>query len=119
AAEVLLGDDVRRRLRPEFRELDAALLERRAVTARDHRVADLPFDLVERVAARDREKSAHAEARGLVDDGVYRRFGRLYGACFLLYAGHSALPNCSLVGLVPAGRGPGRVGRASDGTKAR
>ena len=42
AAEVLLGDDVRRRLRPELRELDALLVERWAVLAGDERVAQSP-----------------------------------------------------------------------------
>ena len=57
AAEVLLRDDVRRRLRPELRELDALLLEGGAVLAGDERVAGLPLDLVERVAAGDREEA--------------------------------------------------------------
>ena len=70
AAEVLLRDDVRRGLRPELRELDAALLERRAVLARDVRVARLPLDLVVRVAAFDREQPADGEAGVLVDDAV-------------------------------------------------
>ena len=60
-AEVLLRDDVRRRLGPELRELDAALLERRAVAARDHSIANLPLDLVERVASGDGEEPADAE----------------------------------------------------------
>ncbi len=60
AAEVLLGDDVGGRLRPELRELDALLLEGRLVLAGDERVAHLPFDLLERVAARDREVAANA-----------------------------------------------------------
>src|SRR6476620_7606576 len=68
AAEVLLGDDVRRRLRPELRELDSALLERGAVLAGDDRIARLPLDLVEGVAAGDREEAAHAEAGRVVDD---------------------------------------------------
>ena len=63
AAEVLLGDDVRRRLRPEARELDVLLIERRAVLARDQRVAQFPLDLVERVAAGDREESLRRDAR--------------------------------------------------------
>ena len=53
AAEVLLRDDVRRGLRPELRELDVLLLERRAVLARDVRVAKLPLDRVERIDARE------------------------------------------------------------------
>ena len=49
AAEVLLGDDVGRVLRPGRRELDAALLERGVLGIADDRVAELPLDLVERV----------------------------------------------------------------------
>jgi len=76
AAEVLLRDDVGRGLRPELRELDAALLERRPVLARNRGVADLPFDLVERVAARDGEEPAHAEASALVGDRIDHFFDR-------------------------------------------
>ena len=65
AAEVLLGDDVRRRLRPELRELDVLLVEDRLLLAGDEGVADLPLDLVERVAARDREVAADGETRRL------------------------------------------------------
>ena len=60
AAEVLLGDDVGGRLRPELQELDALLLEGGLVLAGDEGVAHLPFDLLERVAARDREVAANA-----------------------------------------------------------
>src|SRR5439155_7260732 len=60
AAEVFLRDDVRRGLRPEARELDALLLEHRLVLAGDERVARLPLDLVERIAAGDREVAADA-----------------------------------------------------------
>ena len=69
-AEVLLRDDVRGRLRPELRELDVLLLERRLVLAGDEGVADLPLDLLERVAAGDREVAFDAERGLLVDDGV-------------------------------------------------
>src|SRR5439155_18546169 len=88
AAEVLLRDDVRRRLRPELRELDVLLLEGRAVLPRDVSVADLPLDLVERVAARNREQAADGEAGVLVDDAVLELVGiDLNGAC-LLYGRH-------------------------------
>jgi hypothetical protein len=50
-AEVLLGDDVRRVLRPGQRELDAALLERGIRRVADHGIADLPLDGVERMHA--------------------------------------------------------------------
>src|SRR5207237_7703236 len=53
APEVLLGDDVRRGLRPELRELDVLLVERRLLLARDERVAQLPLDLVEGIPARN------------------------------------------------------------------
>src|SRR5206468_9373474 len=95
AAEVLLRDDVRRRLRPELRELDAALLERRAVAARDDGVAQLPLDLVEGVAARDGEKASHAEAGGPVHDGVDHLFRGRIRALDVLYARHAGLPNFS------------------------
>ena len=75
AAEVLLRDDVRRGLRPELGELDALLVERRLVLAGDERVAELPLDLVERVAAGDREVPADGEAGVLVDDGVHELVG--------------------------------------------
>ena len=96
AAEVLLGDDVRGRLRPELRELDPALLERRPVAAWDDRVARLPFDLVERVAPGDGEEALDAEARTLLDDGIDDLCGRLLGAWNLLDASHLPLPNFSL-----------------------
>src|SRR5207244_10264688 len=56
AAEVLLRDNVGCGLRPELRELDVLLLERGTGLPRDEAVADLPLDLVEGVAARDREQ---------------------------------------------------------------
>ena len=69
-AEILLRDDVRRGLRPEARELDVPLLEGRPVLAGDERVAELPLDLVERVASRDREEAARGDRRRLFDDDV-------------------------------------------------
>ena len=96
AAEVLLRDDVRRGLRPELRELDAALLEGRAVAAGDDRVARLPLDLVERVAAGNREEAPHAEAGALVDDRVHDLLGRRFAALDLLDACHLPLLNPSL-----------------------
>ena len=61
AAEVLLGHDVRGRLRPELGELHVLLLEHRLVLAGDEGVARLPFDLVEGVASGNREIAANAE----------------------------------------------------------
>jgi hypothetical protein len=90
AAEILLRDDVGRGLRPELRELDVLLLEGRAVLARNVCVADLPIDLVERVAPFDREQPADGEAGVLVDDPV----GELVGCdlvCFVLYGRHLSL----------------------------
>ena len=55
AAEVLLGDDVGRVLGPGLGELDAALLEGGVLGVADHRVADLPLDLVEGMDAGGRE----------------------------------------------------------------
>ena len=49
-AEILRDDDVGGLLRPELRDLDVALLEDDlALLVADHRRADLPFDLVERI----------------------------------------------------------------------
>ena len=70
ATEVLLRDDVRRRLGPEPREFDVSLLEDGAALARDQRIAGLPFDLVERVAAGDREVPRRCDARGVVEHAV-------------------------------------------------
>ena len=80
-AEVLLRDDVRRGLRPEARELDVPLLEGRAVLARDDRVAELPLDLVERVASGDREEAPGRDRRRLLDDDVHDLV--LRGCCVL------------------------------------
>ena len=124
AAEVLLRDDVRRGLRPELRELDVVLLERRAVLAGDERVADLPLDLVERVAARDREEPADGEGGVLVDDAVDELVGVDLNCVFLLYDAISPLPptsNSSFGGArCRGGRGPrwaslGTIGRGPDG----
>src|SRR2546428_8824642 len=45
-AEILRRDHVRRGRRPELGYFDASLLEDVAALARDHRIAQLPFDLV-------------------------------------------------------------------------
>ena len=125
-AEVLLGDDVRGRLRPELRELDALLLEHRAVLPRDERVPDLPLDLVERVAAGDREVPPDAAAPCRVRDAVHERLvlddGCDTGArC----RRHDLPPRVSVVlrsTAVPAERGTreGRagVGRSRAGSRA-
>ena len=73
AAEVLLGDDVRRRLRPEARELDALLLEDGPLLAGDERVAQLPLDLVERVAPGDREIALDGAGPRSIGDAVRER----------------------------------------------
>src|SRR5439155_11667631 len=88
AAEVLLRDDVGRRLRPELRELDVLLLERRSVLARDVRVADLPVDLVEGVAPLDREQAANGEAGVLVNGAVDERVRVELDGALLLYGRH-------------------------------
>src|SRR5262249_20434188 len=117
AAEVLLRDDVRRRLRPELRELDALLLERGLVLAGDEGVARLPLDLVERVAPGDGEVAANAEGRRLVDDHVLRLdLRRRGGVDLLLCAGHAASSQVIRAVDEPAQRGTRRLGRASDGT---
>src|SRR5205823_6670836 len=96
AAEVLLRDDVGRGLGPELRELHTALLEGRAVAARDDRVARLPLDLVERVAAGNREEALHAEPGALLDDRVHDLLGRGFAALNLLDACHLPSRNSSL-----------------------
>src|SRR5207244_9604055 len=107
-AEVLLRDDVRRRLRPELRELDALLLEGRLVFAWDEGVADFPFDLVERVAAGDGEVAPDGEGFRVVDDGVLGRY--LCCDLDLLRRRH-----CSSDLTWPKD-GPGSVGRTPDST---
>ena len=74
-AEVLLGDDVRRVLRPALGELDVALLEGDAVAVADARVAQLPLDGVERMRPRGREEALdrqRAAGRCRVRDGGVR-----------------------------------------------
>ncbi len=71
AAEVLLRDDVRRRLRPELRELDALLIEDRGVFPGNEGIAELPLHLLERVAARNREVALDADRSSAVDYGVH------------------------------------------------
>jgi len=72
-------------LRPELRELDALLLEDGLVLAGDEGVADLPVDLVERIAARNREVPAYAETPIRCGNGVHERLvgdhGSFFGAC--------------------------------------
>src|SRR2546423_2553244 len=63
AAEVLLGDDVRRVLGPRLRELDFTLLECGARGIADDGVAELPFDLVEGVYAPGREAALDGQSR--------------------------------------------------------
>ena len=63
AAEVLLGDDVGRVLRPARGELDVALLEGDAVAVADARVAQLPLDGVERVRVGRGEEALDSERR--------------------------------------------------------
>src|SRR5205823_12885118 len=89
AAEVLLRHDVRRCLRPELRKFHAFLLEGGLVLAGDEGVARLPLDLVEWVAARDREVAPHAEARRFVDDGVLNLGLHLLGGRHLFPPGSS------------------------------
>ena len=65
------------------------------VAARDDRVAQLPLDLVERVAAGDGEEPAHAEACGLVHDGIDHLFGGLVRRSECGLRRHAGLPNFS------------------------
>ena len=64
AAEVLLGDDVGRVLRPRLGELDAALLEGGVLRVADDGVADLPLDRVERMLAGLREPPLDGDSIG-------------------------------------------------------
>ena len=117
AAEVLLRDDVRRRLRPELRELDVLLLERRPVLAGDVGVAELPLDLLEGVAAGDREEAARGDARLLVDDRVHDlvRIAVYRGACCLLRRCHLFLPGRSWTSASPRPESATSVMRADLG----
>ena len=63
-AEVLLGDDVGRILRPVRGELDVLLLERHAIAVADARVAQLPVDGVERMQAGRGEEARDFERAG-------------------------------------------------------
>jgi hypothetical protein len=88
AAEVLLGDDVGRRLRPELGELDALLLESRLVLAGDERVAQLPFELLERIPPRNREIAPDCSGLLLVSDRVHVLLGCDLCASRALYRRH-------------------------------
>jgi len=79
-------------LRPELRELDVLLVEDRLVLARDEGVADLPLDLVERVAARNREIATHGQARRFVDDGVLSQRGCRSLSLYFLGGRHPVPP---------------------------
>jgi hypothetical protein len=88
AAEVLRGDDVRRRLAPGRRDLDAVLLEHRpALLVVDDRGPRLPRHLVVRMSPLFREISPEREARPL----LYGRSGgraRLAAGIFRGVRGH-------------------------------
>src|ERR687888_840476 len=118
-AEVLLRDDVRGRLRPELRELDALLLEDRLVLAGDVRVARLPLDLLERIPPRDGEEALDGEARGLVDDDVPGLLGAGFGGLNLSRGRHADPPEKVNRGRPPYRRGPGNLESGSGGLKRR
>src|SRR5512146_168308 len=113
AAEVLLRDDVGGGLAPELRELDVLLVEDRLVLAGDEGVARLPVDLVEGVAAGDREVAADGESGVLVDDRVRDRFARYRGLNCLLCARHAAASKGSRGSI-----GTSSVDRGPDGSRA-
>src|SRR5439155_22451629 len=116
AAEVLLSDDVGGRLRPDLGELDAALLEDGFVAPWNVGVADLPFDLVERVAPGDGEVAAHADGRAVVQDDVPDLvLGRRVGVRRLFCARHAAASRVSVE--CPLKGGPGRVESVPDGAR--
>jgi hypothetical protein len=65
-AEILRDDDVGGLLGPELRKLDVALLEDElAALVRNHRRAELPINLVERIDALAREEPFELETRDL------------------------------------------------------
>src|SRR5207245_7296213 len=122
AAEVLLRDDVGRRLRPELRKLDALLVEDRLVLAGDEGISKLPLHLLERVAPGNREVALHPDRGRFVDDGVHDLVARGFGRCGCLHARHRAPPRIAASTRLP-GRpleeGPGRVGLPPDGAVRR
>src|SRR5438270_850864 len=59
-------------------------------------VARLPLDLVERVAAGNREEALHAEPGALLDDRVHDLLGHGFAALNLLDACHLPSRNSSL-----------------------
>jgi hypothetical protein len=62
-AEILRDDDVGRLLRPEFGDLDVALLEDDlALLIANHRRPCFPFDLVERIDIRQREMTRELDS---------------------------------------------------------
>ena len=64
AAEIFRDDDVGRLLRPGLRDLDVALLEHHlAAFVADHRRAQLPLDLVERIDAGFGEEARERQTR--------------------------------------------------------
>src|SRR5262249_18538281 len=83
----------------------------------------LPLDLVERVAAGDREEAANAELSALVHDGVDHLVGRRVGAPLLLYARHFRPSILVSAGLstepFPRLAGVRKIGFASDGVVLR
>src|SRR4029079_9268831 len=85
AAEVLLRDDVGRVLGPALGELHVALLERRLGRVADHRVPDLPFELVEGMDALAREAPFDGQPLIAGADAV-SRFGGIRGT------GHLSTP---------------------------
>ncbi len=83
AAEVLLGDDVGRVLRPRLRELDAALLEGGVRRVADDGIAELPLDLVEGVHPRGR---VTARAATGLHRSAFAVFAALSGILYLLFS---------------------------------
>src|SRR5205807_1407740 len=104
AAEVLLGDDVDRQLRPGARDLDVALLEDDlALLADDRRGPPLPLDQV--VGARRGEVATEAEPPTRGPRGGVAATGLCCDVGYVL--GHLADPNSLQLGANRDGRGPG------------
>src|SRR5205807_4587561 len=100
AAEVLLGHDVRRVLRPRGGELDVALLEGDLVALADPGVAGLPLDRVEGVDGGIGEATRNAQT--LTGHGVPDRGG--LGGLVVLHQSAPISIMAALSGLSPPPR---------------
>src|SRR5919199_976480 len=114
AAEVLLGDDVRRVLRPRARELDVRLLEGDLAAVADPRVAQLPPDRVERMDPRTREDAPDCQRLTGVDVLCESHVGGGFHCRRLLFSSPRFSAICG--DFSSAAGGPGSKAEAPDGT---